>query len=55
VEIFAPYVPLSVEHSTHISYLDSTGRPAITLKYKDLTDSHMDNVYVSIFLLSLLT
>ncbi|KAI0036721.1 oligosaccharyl transferase alpha subunit [Vararia minispora EC-137] len=46
VEVFAPYKPLSVEHSTHISYLDTVGRPAVTLEYKYLTDSHTDSVYV---------
>jgi oligosaccharyltransferase complex subunit alpha (ribophorin I) len=46
VELFTPYEPLSIEHSTHISYLDSLGRPAITLKYKDMTDKHTDVIYV---------
>lgn len=33
--------------STHISYLDTTGRPAITLKYEQLTDRHTGVIYVS--------
>lgn len=32
--------------STHITYLDTTGRPAITLKYKQLTDRHDGMIYV---------
>lgn len=33
--------------STHITYLDTKGRPAITLKYEQLTDRHTGVIYVS--------
>jgi oligosaccharyltransferase complex subunit alpha (ribophorin I) len=33
--------------STHISYLDTTGRPAVILAYKNLTDKHTGMIYVS--------
>ena len=33
--------------STHITYLDTKGRPAITLQYEQLTDRHTGVIYVS--------
>ena len=32
--------------SNHITYLDTTGRPVITLKYAQLTDRHSGVIYV---------
>lgn len=32
--------------SNHITYLDTKGRPAITLKYQQLTDKHQGVIYV---------
>ncbi|KAI0701804.1 oligosaccharyl transferase alpha subunit [Cytidiella melzeri] len=44
---FYPPFPASVNSiSNHISYLDTTGRPAITLKYEQLTDRHVGVIYV---------
>lgn len=42
-----PYPALSETISTHITYLDTVGRPKITLKYAQLTDKHGGNIYVS--------
>ena len=39
--------------STHITCLDTTGRPAITLKYEQLTDRHTGVIYVSALALRL--
>ena len=47
---FSPPFPAVVNSvSTHITYLDTTGRPAITLKYQQLTDRHTGMIYVSAF------
>ncbi|KAH9951690.1 oligosaccharyl transferase alpha subunit [Amylocystis lapponica] len=47
VEFATPFPPLSSELSTHISYLDTVGRPTVTLRYKNLTGKHTGTVYVS--------
>ncbi|KAG2141696.1 Ribophorin I [Suillus bovinus] len=47
VEFISPFPELSNSMSTHITYLDTTGRPAITLAYKDLTYKHSGIIYVS--------
>jgi len=47
VDVVTPFPALSSTISTHISYLDTTGRPAVSLMYKDLTDKHAAMVYVS--------
>ncbi|KAI0068710.1 oligosaccharyl transferase alpha subunit [Artomyces pyxidatus] len=47
IEIFPPFAPLSQELSTHITYLDTTGRPAVTFKYENLTDKHVGTIYVT--------
>ncbi|KAI9001442.1 oligosaccharyl transferase alpha subunit [Trametes punicea] len=47
IDYFAPYPALSESISTHITYLDTIGRPKITLKYRDLTDKHSGTVYVT--------
>jgi oligosaccharyltransferase complex subunit alpha (ribophorin I) len=33
--------------STHVTYLDSVGRPAITFAYEQLTDKHLGTIYVT--------
>lgn len=48
IEYFTPYPALSERISNHITYLDTIGRPKITLRYKELTDKHTGNIYVSI-------
>ncbi|KDQ64495.1 hypothetical protein JAAARDRAFT_166801 [Jaapia argillacea MUCL 33604] len=47
IEFFAPFPALSNTLSTHISYLDTTGRPAVTFEYKDLTDKHTGTIYIT--------
>ncbi|OJT10161.1 Dolichyl-diphosphooligosaccharide--protein glycosyltransferase subunit 1 [Trametes pubescens] len=47
IEYFTPYPALSERISNHITYLDTIGRPKITLKYKELTDKHTGNIYVT--------
>lgn len=47
IDYFAPYPPLSEQITKHITYLDTIGRPKITLKYKELTDKHTGQIYVS--------
>lgn len=39
--------PDLIEHSRHVTYLDTTGRPAILLKKKNVSDKHTGTVYVS--------
>lgn len=44
---FHPPFPATVNSiSNHITYLDTKGRPAITLKYEQLTDKHTGLIYV---------
>ncbi|KAI9066772.1 oligosaccharyl transferase alpha subunit [Trametes sanguinea] len=47
IDYFPPYPALSESITKHISYLDTIGRPQITLKYRDLTDKHTGNIYVT--------
>ncbi|KAI0698548.1 oligosaccharyl transferase alpha subunit [Cerioporus squamosus] len=47
IDYFVPYPALSETISTHITYLDTVGRPKITLKYAQLTDKHGGNIYVT--------
>ncbi|KAH9853610.1 oligosaccharyl transferase alpha subunit [Lenzites betulinus] len=47
IDYFAPYPALSERVSTHITYLDTAGRPKISLKYKELTDRHTGIIYVT--------
>jgi len=46
IDVAAPFPALSSTISTHVSYLDTTGRPAVSLTYKDLTDKHTAMIYV---------
>ncbi|KAN0097621.1 Ribophorin I [Tylopilus felleus] len=47
VDVVTPFPALSSTISTHVSFLDTTGRPAVSLTYKDLTDKHTAMIYVS--------
>ncbi|WWC86854.1 uncharacterized protein L201_001733 [Kwoniella dendrophila CBS 6074] len=47
VQVFTPFPVDSIEHSIHKTYLDTTGRYAITLKKTQLTENHAQNVYVT--------
>ena len=48
VEIYQPFSAINSTISTHTTYLDTTGRPVITFKYKYLTDKHNQLIYVSL-------
>ena len=48
IEFFPPFPATKTELSTHITYLDTTGRPVITFYYKNLTDRHSGIIYVSV-------
>ncbi|KAF8450710.1 Ribophorin I [Boletus edulis BED1] len=47
IDVVTPFPALSSAILTHVSYLDTTGRPAVSLSYKDLTDKHTAMIYVS--------
>ncbi|KAF7292485.1 Dolichyl-diphosphooligosaccharide--protein glycosyltransferase subunit 1 [Mycena chlorophos] len=47
VEFAAPFRVLSSSQSTHTTYLDTVGRPAITLHFKNLMEKHALPIYVS--------
>ncbi|KAJ7068267.1 Ribophorin I [Mycena amicta] len=47
VEFAAPFPAISTSKSTHTTYLDTVGRPVITLHFKDLTEKHALPIYVS--------
>jgi len=47
VEVFTPFRPLSQTLSTHVTFLDTKGRPAVTFTYENLTDKHNGIVYAS--------
>jgi len=47
IDVVTPFPALSSTISTHVSYLDTTGRPAVSLTYEDLTDKHAAMIYVS--------
>lgn len=47
VEVFPPFPVDSIERSTHVTFLDTIGRPAVTLKKDHVTDKHIGIVYVS--------
>jgi oligosaccharyltransferase complex subunit alpha (ribophorin I) len=46
VEYATPFAPKNVTQHTHITYLDSVGRPALTFGYEDLTDRQAGTIYV---------
>ncbi|KAF7301668.1 Dolichyl-diphosphooligosaccharide--protein glycosyltransferase subunit 1 [Mycena indigotica] len=47
VEFATPFPATSSSQSTHVTYLDTVGRPAVTLNFKDLTEKHALPIYVS--------
>ncbi|OCF32578.1 oligosaccharyltransferase complex subunit alpha (ribophorin I) [Kwoniella heveanensis BCC8398] len=47
VQIYTPFPVDSIEHSIHKTYLDTTGRHAITLKKARCTSRHDQDVYVT--------
>lgn len=47
VEVVAPFPVDAVEHSVHKTYLDSTGRPRITIKKALASESNEQNIYIT--------
>ncbi|KAL1408707.1 dolichyl-diphosphooligosaccharide--protein glycosyltransferase subunit 1 [Vanrija albida] len=47
VEVFTPFPVDAIEHSVHKTYLDTTGRPVVTITKALVTENHAQNVYVS--------
>ena len=47
IDVYPPFAPITQQRSTHITYLDSIGRPAVTLSFENLTDMHNGMIYVS--------
>ncbi|CAK5262716.1 unnamed protein product [Mycena citricolor] len=47
VDFASPFAPISSQTMTHVTYLDTVGRPAIALRYKNLTEKHAQHIYVS--------
>ncbi|KAJ2931737.1 hypothetical protein H1R20_g5354, partial [Candolleomyces eurysporus] len=47
VNFVTPFPGLSAVRSTHVTFLDTIGRPSITLQYKDLTIKHAQDIYVT--------
>jgi len=47
IDVYPPFAPITQQRSTHITYLDSIGRPAVTLTFENLTDTHNGLIYVT--------
>lgn len=47
IEVFPPFPPKMISKSTHVTYLDTVGRPAVTFSYENLTDKHLGIIYVT--------
>ncbi|WVR04659.1 hypothetical protein IAU60_001670 [Kwoniella sp. DSM 27419] len=47
VQIYTPFPVDSIEHSTHKTYLDTTGRYAVTLRKARVTEKHAQDIYVT--------
>jgi hypothetical protein len=46
VEVFPPFPPKMTTKGTHITYLDTVGRPSYTFTYERLTEKHLGVIYV---------
>lgn len=46
VEVSLPFPAVASWITTHITYLDSIGRPALIFQYKDLTIMHAQSIFV---------
>lgn len=49
VDYLTPFSPIQSGISTHITYLDTVGRPAVVMEYGRLTHKHAGIIYVSAF------
>jgi oligosaccharyltransferase complex subunit alpha (ribophorin I) len=47
VEVFAPFAVDTIEHATHRTYLDTIGRPKVTITKRSVTENHAQPVYVT--------
>lgn len=47
IEVFPPFAALTQNISTHVTYLDTVGRPAVTFTYENLTDKHTGIIFAS--------
>jgi len=47
VEVFTPFPVDSISHSIHKTYLDTTGRPEITIKKQACTEKHAQTIYIT--------
>jgi oligosaccharyltransferase complex subunit alpha (ribophorin I) len=47
VQVITPFPVDSITHSTHKTYLDTTGRYAVTIRKARCTESHGQNIYVT--------
>lgn len=47
VEVVTPFAVDSIEHSVHRTYLDTIGRPMVTIKKSLVTENHAQPVYVT--------
>jgi oligosaccharyltransferase complex subunit alpha (ribophorin I) len=47
VNVIVPFPVDSVEHSLHKTYLDTTGRPVVTITKALVTENHAQSVYVT--------
>ncbi|KZT12566.1 oligosaccharyl transferase alpha subunit [Laetiporus sulphureus 93-53] len=47
VDFFPPLSPIESYVVTHVTYLDTVGRPAVVLKYRQLTPRHAGTIYVT--------
>lgn len=45
--MFTPFPVDSIAQSTHKTYLDTTGRHAITIKKALATEKHAQNIYIT--------
>lgn len=48
IAINPPFEPSVIERDTHVTYLDTSGRPMIVFRGKNLTDKHAGLIYVSL-------
>jgi len=47
VEVYTPFPVDSISHSIHKTYLDTTGRPEITIKKTFATEKHALPIYIT--------
>jgi dolichyl-diphosphooligosaccharide---protein glycosyltransferase subunit 1 (ribophorin I) len=48
VQIYTPFAMDSIVRDTHITFLDTKGRPSIVLSKRNLTEKHISPIYVRV-------